>query len=287
MKKVSIGLPVYNGEQFLKEAIDSILAQTYEDFELVICDNASTDSTAEIIQSYNDSRIKYHRNDTNMGAAWNYNRVFELSQGEYFKWAAHDDLIGPDFLKECVKVLDDNPSAVVAYTQVKAIDENGNFIRNEPSNVKTDFEKPHRRFCELVLKKHRARPVFGLMRSDALRKTGLIGNYTHSDTVLVGHLALLGKFIEIPKPLFFSRYNRHLQKWKKNNHTWAVWFDPKHEGKVLFPMWKFLGEYWKTVSRVSLRLHQKLACYLSLCAYTGYKSPLLAKDLLIALRRRS
>ena len=98
--RVSIGMPVYNGEKYLEEAIQSILAQTYSDFELVISDNASTDKTQEICLEYaaRDSRVRYHRNEKNLGAAPNYNRTFELSTGQYFKWADYDDLLAEEFL---------------------------------------------------------------------------------------------------------------------------------------------------------------------------------------------
>ena len=99
--RVSIGLPVYNAERFLEQALDGILAQTYIDFELVICDNASTDGTQAICQRYAalDPRIKYHRNPQNIGVSRNFNRAFELSCGEYFKWCCHDDIPAPTFLE--------------------------------------------------------------------------------------------------------------------------------------------------------------------------------------------
>jgi len=113
--RVSIGLPVYNGENYLEEAIDSILAQTYKDFELIISDNASTDRTPDICQAYanKDPRIRYYRNEKNIGAAVNFNRVFELSSSEYFKWAAHDDIIAPDYISECIEILDNDDSIVL------------------------------------------------------------------------------------------------------------------------------------------------------------------------------
>jgi glycosyltransferase involved in cell wall biosynthesis len=123
--KVSIGLPVFNGENYLEAAVDSILAQTFKDFELIISDNASTDRTQEICQRYcgRDSRVRYFRSEQNHGAAWNFNRVFELASGEYFKWAAHDDMIAPDFLQKCVAVLDEDPTVVLCHSQVQFINE--------------------------------------------------------------------------------------------------------------------------------------------------------------------
>src|SRR5215207_1517689 len=108
LPRVSVGLPVYNGENYLAEAIDSVLAQTYQNFELIISDNASTDSTEEICRDYaaRDRRIRYFREPQNRGAAWNFNHTFELARGEYFKWVAHDDVIGPQYLARTVDQLD-------------------------------------------------------------------------------------------------------------------------------------------------------------------------------------
>src|SRR5262245_38883261 len=113
--RVSIGLPVYNGERYLAETLNSMLAQTFEDFELIICDNASTDQTEQICRFYagKDTRICYVRNATNLGAAKNYRRTFELSSGDYFRWANCDDLFAPESLACCVEILDWKPSVVL------------------------------------------------------------------------------------------------------------------------------------------------------------------------------
>lgn len=281
--KVSIGLPVFNGENFLKQAIDSILSQTYEDLELIISDNASTDNTSKIVKSYNDPRIRYYRNDTNKGAAWNYNRVFELAKGEYFKWAAHDDVLAPEFLQVCIEALEQNPAAVLSYPRVQIIDEQGKFIKNLTIRPKTHVAQPHRRFAELVLKPNNCRQVFGVIRRTALGKTKLIGHYTGSDNILLGHLALLGKFIEIPKPLFFSRKHPEQSiRLLKDPYAYAAWFDPVNKGKIMLPWWKLVGEYMKTISQTPLDPYTKMMCYLTIASYGAYKSPYLVRDLLLA-----
>ena len=114
---VSIGMPVYNGENFVKGALDSILAQTFQDFELIISDNASTDKTKEICQKYaaKDQRITLLCNEKNVGAAKNYNRTFYASSGKYFMWLAHDDLIATEYLERCVEILEQNPSIVLCH----------------------------------------------------------------------------------------------------------------------------------------------------------------------------
>src|SRR5919109_5579420 len=149
--RVSIGMPVYNGVRFLKEAIESILAQTFEDFELIISDNASIDQTEQICREYaaKDKRIRYYRNEKNLGAARNYNRVFELSTGEYFKWQAHDDLCDPQFLEKGVAVLARDPSIVLCYSKFLRIDEHGNPLTMETSKVRGGA-KPHERFRSVI-----------------------------------------------------------------------------------------------------------------------------------------
>ena len=133
--KVSLGLPVYNGETFLAETLDSLLAQTFDDFELVISDNASTDDSQQICERYAalDPRVRYVRQVENRGAAWNFGEVFRLARGEYFKWCAHDDVCLPEFLAECVKVLDETPSVAWCMTGIEVIDRFGNPLDDVPA----------------------------------------------------------------------------------------------------------------------------------------------------------
>jgi glycosyltransferase involved in cell wall biosynthesis len=124
---VSIGVPLHNGERYLREALDSLLAQDYSNLEVVISDNASSDATQRICEEYaaRDCRVAYHRVDQNMGAIWNFNHVFELTRGEYFMWAAYDDLRAPRFVSACVDALKERPEAVMCCTLIDFIDEEG------------------------------------------------------------------------------------------------------------------------------------------------------------------
>ena len=134
MPLVSIGLPVYNGEKYLREAIESILGQTFCDLELIISDNGSTDSTQEFCGEYasRDSRVRYFRHEINRGAAWNYCAVFRYSRGKYFKWASHDDLCTPTFLERCVEVLERDPRVALCTTRTTIIDGDGEAIEVYP-----------------------------------------------------------------------------------------------------------------------------------------------------------
>lgn len=298
---MSIGLPVYNGEKFIKEAIDSLLAQTFEDFELIISDNASTDKTEEICRAYaaKDQRIRYYRNEKNIGCARNFNRVFELSSGEYFKWAAHDDLHACDFLMKCVEVLDQDPTLILCHSKVYFIDEHGKFLQNYDIQLQTDLPKPHQRFHEL-LTTHLCYQCYGVIRASALRMTPPMGSYGAADAIFLLRLGLLGRFYEIPEYLFFARshseqslsmfFPNYLSFTNKNTqkslislpdfYEYAVWFDSANEGKVLFPHWRIFWEYVISVWQVKLNLYERICCYISLLKQFKGTEYLLIQDLL-------
>ena len=155
----------------LEEAIQSILNQTYRDFELIISDNASTDRTAEICEKYTllDPRIRYFRNATNIGGANNENMTFQLSRGEYFRWAAHDDICAPELIEKEVAVLDRNSSIVLCTSMIVEIDENGNHLRiNSRNNGKST--KSYERFARIASSQDFLEETYGLMRAAILRK---------------------------------------------------------------------------------------------------------------------
>jgi len=267
-RRVSIGLPVFNGENYLRDSLDSLLAQTYSDFELIISDNASTDKTQEICSAYaaKDRRIRYFRNDTNLGAAKNHNCLIELSSGEYFKWAAHDDLCAPEFLERCVNVLDQHPSVVLCYSWTKEIDDKGAVLRNYASKPKLGSSKPTERFFECVCVPHSQVAVFGLIRKSALKKTRLIGHYSSSDRILLGELTLHGRFYEIPEYLFFKRDHQQ-QHWRvyTTRQSRVEWYDPGRTGKITFPHWRLLLEHYISIKRAPLNWQQRVQCYVYLC----------------------
>ena len=205
--KVSIGLPVYNGDNYLAEAIESVLAQTHENFELIISDNASTDGTEEICRAYaaQDGRITYLRNPENLGAAPNYNNTFHAANGRYFKWIAHDDRCAPEFLQRAVEILDNEPNVVVCYSQTILIDQHGEVIEHYSDDLHLRSPEPFQRFQKLVNTPGWCNPIFGLMRSSVLAKTPLIANYPRSDRNLLAELTLYGEFYELPEFLLHRR----------------------------------------------------------------------------------
>lgn len=294
--RVSVGLAVYNGENFLGESLDSLLNQTYEDFELIISDNASTDKTAEICQEYaaKDTRIRYYRNERNLGASWNQNRVFELSTGEYYKLAAHDDLCTPDFLKHCVEVLDRHPDVVLCYPKTMIINAQGEVQTQYPDGklignprkqnsalrrlfqpifgdgkLHLDAANPRIRFRDIACEIGKCHPIFGLIRTGAVKQTSGWENYGHADGVLLARLALMGKFYEVPEVLFFSREHpqqssqlfRNTKKGGHDYQAYAAWWDPNNTGKISIQTWRIFSEFCKAASESQLNAYDKAWCY--------------------------
>jgi len=133
--KISIGLPVYNGEKFLEEKIISLLNQTVKDFEIIISDNASTDLTSVICQKYlqKDKRIRFFKQEKNMGFRWNFDFVLKKARGKYFLWTSVDDIILPEFIEKNVAVLESNDKIVCSASQVKSYGEKTNWISKKDS----------------------------------------------------------------------------------------------------------------------------------------------------------
>ena len=205
---VSIGMPVYNAERHLERAIESVLAQTLHDFELIISDNASTDGTAEIAQRYQqrDARIRYRRFDTNQGVARNWNAVMRLARGRYFKWLAGSDEMAPELLQRCVQVLRERADVVLAFGRTRWIEDDGAAGELCELDFAVPDASPAARFGRVVNDLSVNNQInAGVIRSSALRRTRLLGNYPSSDLVLMAELALQGPFVLLPQELFHRR----------------------------------------------------------------------------------
>ncbi len=294
MPRITIGMPVYNGERFIVEALDSILAQTYRDFELVISDNGSTDATEEICKRYaaRDPRIRYSRQTTNQGASWNYNHVVDLATGEFFKWAAHDDLITPDYLEKCIMVLDRDPGVVLCCTDDQDIDETGVHVdarrhSHISGSQRGSSEQPSQRFRRLIRDDYDCEQVFGIYRLDTLRKTGLIKSYTDSDRTLLAEIALYGRLFEIPERLFLHR--QHTGSSCKANpitsgwHERVSWFDPRLSGKALFSRWRQLREYVVAIFRSPVSITDKLGSLFWLVTFQRGRIKQLTREIVVGI----
>lgn len=285
--RVSVGLPVRNGEAFLADALESLQAQTFSDFEVIISDNASEDRTEEICREVaaGDSRFFYHRSEKNLGAAPNFNRTFHLARGEYFRWAAHDDTTHPEFLERCVEVLDSDPSVVLCHSRVRIFGERGAAVEDHEYPLATGSEDPRRRFFDLLFIKNRCFEVFGLIRSRVLRETGLIGAYPVGDRVLLSELAFRGRFHEIPDPLFYS--GDHEDRSVRSNLTQqkaAAWIDARYAERITFPEWRTFYEYCRAISGSPLKGLDRVMAYLYMVKWLRHYRKRMRQDLVVAAR---
>jgi glycosyltransferase involved in cell wall biosynthesis len=276
--KVSIGLPVYNGEKYLRAAVNSILQQDYTDFELVISDNASSDATEAICRDYaaKDPRVRYSRNPSNIGLAPNHNRVFDLSRGEFFKWVAHDDEYSRQMIRRYVEAFDAAPPSVsMVYSVCECIDELGNPLGTRSDHVDKNDARPARRLAHLLRHASIYNCTYGLVRSSMLRKTRLHGSFPMADRVLVGELAMLGVFVEIAEPLLRLRLHegRSLSQ-HKDAQALRELFDPANKTKrsLLSVEGRVQLELLRSAWLIPPRFSDKLACVYTALAVTNWRN---------------
>jgi len=265
---VSIGLPVYNGANFVAEAIRSVLAQSLTDWELVISDNASTDNTVSICQEFaeRDPRIIVHRNERNLGVAPNYNRAFELSRGRYFAWLAHDDLVGPEFLERCLRELEDDDQVLLAFPKLVFVDAQRRTIGRQIADLSVPGTTAVSRALQLLQLECQSNDIFwsqfGLIRRSALEQTHLMNTYNGSDQVLLLEIALMGKFKQIDAELFFRREHPDASTIRRNwNARDRAKFQNADDERVLvFPNFRLLGEHLACIWSSSVPVWGKIQC---------------------------
>lgn len=223
---IAIGLPVYNGEKYLSEALDALLAQNFTDFEILICDNASQDRTAEICSSYagRDPRIRFRRNDRNVGSAANFRLAFQLTTAPFFKWAAHDDLHEPKYLASCMDILRAHSDVVLAHSGTTFIDTEGQPFPFDPvaerfldpiTNVPQTPDIPEigdhryaaRRIWQVLSRARWGSHIFGVIRRNALERTRIMPDFASNDRVVLTELALHGRFNSTDERLYLKRFH--------------------------------------------------------------------------------
>ena len=251
----------------LAAALGSLLDQDFRDFELIIADNASTDRTAEICRVFaaGDDRVRYLRQPENLGAAANYNRTLEEARGEYFKWAAHDDVCRQGFLRACVDVLDRRPDVVLCHTLSDGIDEHGRVKGQYAQERAFDQETPAERFWTAISTPHICTAVFGVMRRDVLLGTVRHGDWVGADRNLLAQLSLSGKVVLVAERLFERREHAEasIHRFEDEDERRA-WFDPRASGRRVRHTWRRWLEYARAVRGARLARGERLACYLCL-----------------------
>ena len=271
MPRVSIGLTVFNGERYLEESLQSLLAQTFEDFELIISDNASSDGTQKIALAYaaTDHRVRYIRNRVNIGVGGNFNQVFRLSSGEFFKWAAYDDLCGHDFLLRCVEVLDRDPGVVLAYPRTVGIDEHGRVTVPHGPGPDLTSADPAVRFAHMMQSPFWATSLFGVVRAEIMAMTGLLPSNAAGDHVLLAELSLHGRFHAIPEDGFFNRDHPGRALTKSSIIRRAQQVDPRLRNSPTFLRLKQIESYVSAIRRAPLAERTRLRCYRAVGRWLG------------------
>jgi len=277
---VSVGIPVYNGERYIAQSIDSILSQTFRDFELIISDNASTDATEQICREYanKDPRIRYYRSEQNRGAAWNHNRVVELARGQFFRWQCHDDYSAPTFLERCLSVLHNDPQVALCYPRFVRVDERDRRLGIK-SSIVLGSAGPCERFRSLIYRRDSCEEIYGITRTATIRKTALLGPYSNSDDTFLAELILLGEFREIPEPLFFYRIHpaQSTSAFPCRSARMA-WFKPSASTRFPLPFVRLFAGYLSLVWRSPLRWRDKGRCYALLLGWAWYFRDWFAED---------
>jgi glycosyltransferase involved in cell wall biosynthesis len=271
--RLSIGLPVYNGENFLAESLDALLGQTFEDFELIISDNASTDGTADICRRYEkqDSRIKYVRQPRNLGCAPNHNVLLDHARGELFKWASHDDLYGRDLIERCVEALDAYPQVVLANCWTAMIDSSRNVIKAVRYPLATESPRAPERFRSMLFEKG-GDDDGGVIRMSMLRRIRPYDSYYHSDRTHVTEMALQGPFYHVPDWLYFRRDHPGSSiRAFTTARTNCTNLDPRRADRLRHPVVRLLGEYVLAyvtmIQRAPLSAADKRECYRHLVSW--------------------
>jgi glycosyltransferase involved in cell wall biosynthesis len=265
--RLSIGLPVYNGEKYLAESVDAILGQSYEDFELIISDNASSDGTAGICRRYldQDSRIRYVCQPRNIGAAPNHNFVVGQARGDLFKWASGDDLYDRDLLKRCIDALDEYPDVVLAHSWTALIDSSGQVTEKIEYPLATASSRAPERFRSMLYGKA-GDDCYGVIRAEVLRRTSLLNSYHHADRTLTTEFALQGPFYQVPDWLYFRRdHPDRAERARPTVRSRCANLDPRRGDRLRHPTARLYGEYlWgfaAAIRRAPLSSADRQECY--------------------------
>lgn len=286
--RLSIGLPVHNGENYLTESLDDLLGQTYTDFELIISDNASTDGTERICRRYADAdpRVRYIRQPRNIGAVPNHNFLLEQARGELFKWAAHDDRFGATLLERCVAALDAHPDAVLGHAHMAILDAGGSLAREYDYAIATDSQYPRDRFTSLLVTDG-GDDFYGVVRVDVLRRIPRLNSFHNAGRVFVAELALYGRFLQVPEVLFYRR--DHPGRGDRLPTVSAVCtnLDPRRSGHGTGRLLaEYVGGYLGAIHRAPLSPRDRVVCYRAVAGWLatrGMGRPLRRAGLVRAL----
>lgn len=260
--RVSVGMPVYNSERWLPGTIDSVLAQTFSDLELIISDNASTDGTEALCRDYmkRDPRVRYFRNPKNIGVLNNFNACFKHARAPFFRWHAAADLCEPRLVERCYETLLAHPDAVIAYPRTALFENETNDGKEYGCNLNAIQETPSERFLHVLQWFGLNNAQSGLMRGDVIRRTNLIPNHLDGDTIFMMELSLYGKFVKVPEILFYRRMKAETAS-TLNSRDWIVRYIDPDMRSPHYQNWKTHRSRFSAVHRAPIPASEKWKIY--------------------------
>ncbi len=261
----TIGLPVYNGERYLAETLRTLLDQTDGDFTLLVADNASTDGTVDIVRdaARHDGRVRLLPADANRGVAWNWNRIVDHVESPYLRWVCYDDLFLADNHRVCMEtVAEVGPDVAIVYPRTGIIDEHGTYVGPHDDDLHLVDPRPSARYGRYLVNVRQVNPLFGVIRTDLVRRTRLMGAYFRADTVLLAELVLRGTFVEVPDELFHRRLHPGISTEKHTSHReQAIHYDPSTGDRSFYaPHWRLGKEQLAAIARAPLSAVETARC---------------------------
>jgi len=288
-RSVIVGLPVYNGQKYLGAAIESHLAQTFGDFDLVISDNGSTDATAEICSDYakKDERVKYLRSPENRGILWNHRRVMDEigSATRYFRWAGADDVMEPTLLQTMVDVLDTRAEVVAVMPDTKNIDDRGEVIGAASRTL--DFQSPDvfQRAHDILVANYQHVIAYGLLRVSTLNVMRTRPDYFGWDPVFAWELALRGQMVQTEGPALLRRFHVGSISHVKTSKELRKWVEPNSKAGMSFPHWNWTYERARVLMACPMSTRDRLRIGKLVLRDARWQRAKLLRDVTQALRR--
>ena len=284
---VCIGLPVYNAERYLAGVIESHLAQTHSNFELLISDNASADATPEICADYarRDRRIRVVREPKNRGLSWNHARVLELAQGPYFRWGAADDLLSPGLIEEAVRLLESDSATVLCVPHTKNIDSEGVITATLPRTLDLPMDDAVERVKAMLMGHYQMVFPQGLMRLDTLLTTRRRWDYFGWDFVLLLELALRGRLRQTESEFLLRRLHpNQASRVQRDANAGVARIEPTFRARWVFPHWRWQRERFRAVADSPLTPREKRSLFAFLSQQTWWTREVLLRDLTMNVR---
>lgn len=274
-------MPTYNSAETISASIESLLGQSYADFELIVSDNASTDLTREVVEAlaHQDQRIRYVRQPENAGVCPNYTYVAQVARGEFFKWSTSSDWCAPTFLERCLDELLTHDDAVLVAPRTRLFQTNLSTAQDYALDIDLLDDEPSARLMSLIRTLALNNAMNGLIRMSALRDTRLVEPYIGADIVLMGHLALLGKFRLVDERLFYRRMDPKTATVLQDVPTKWRHHYPRQSARTLFQGCKRQLGWVRTVLSAEMSIGERLRCLETVARQCYYDRRAFLEDL--------